>query len=72
MSTVLFLICRSNPGPGLAIAGLNLVAALALVVVSLLLGTAVLLASLQSLGARVAHFACAAARKPTALPEQQR
>ena len=72
MSTVLFLLCRANPGPGLAIAGLNLVAALALVVVSLLLGTAVLLASLQSLGARVAHLAGAAPWKPLALPEQKR
>ncbi len=71
MSTVSFLLCRANPGPGLAIAGLNLIAALALVVVSLLLGIAVLLASLQSLGARVARFAGAAAWKPTALPEEK-
>jgi len=72
MSTVLFLLCRANPGPGLAIAGLNLVAALALVCVSLLLAIAVLLASLQSLGARVAQFAGAAPWKPLALPERKR
>ena len=71
MSTVLFLLCRANPGPGLAIAGLNLVAALALVVVSLLLGSAVLLASLQSLGARVVHFAGAAPWKPMPFRERK-
>ena len=57
MSTIFFLLCRANPGPSLAIAGLNLIAALALVCVSLLLGVAVLLACLQSLGAGVARLA---------------
>jgi hypothetical protein len=66
MSTMLFLLCRANPGPGLAIAGLNLIAAFALVCVSFLLGIAVLLACLQSVGERVAHLAGAAARVPLA------
>ena len=57
MSTFFFLLCRANPGPGLAIAGLNLIAALALVCISMLLGAAVLVACLQSLGARVARLA---------------
>ncbi len=71
MSTVLFLLCKANPGPGLAIAGLNVVAALALVVFSLLIGIAVLLASLQSLGAQATHFA-GTGWKAMALPEQER
>lgn len=58
MSTFFFLACRANTDPGLAIAGLNQIASVALVCVSLLLGgVAVLLAALHSLGARVARLA---------------
>ena len=69
MSTF-FLVCRANPGPGLAIAGLNLIAAFALVCVSLLLGAAVLLACLHSLGARVARLA-GGAELPTITSERR-
>jgi hypothetical protein len=55
MSTVLFLLCRENPGPGLAVAGLNLIVALALVGLSLLLSLAVLLACSQALARQVAQ-----------------
>jgi hypothetical protein len=70
MSTFFFLLCRANPGQGLAIAGLNLIAALALVCASLLLGVAVLLACLHSLGTRVACFQ-AVRNGPTIASEQQ-
>ncbi len=56
MSTFFLLLCRANPGAGLAIAGLNLIAGLALVCLSFLLSIAVLLACLHSLGARVARL----------------
>lgn len=50
MSTHLFFGGRENPGPGLAVACLSLVVALALVCVSLLLGvTASLLVRLHAL-----------------------
>lgn len=43
MSTLLFFVGRGNPGPGLAVACLNLIVAVALVCVSLLLGLTVAL-----------------------------
>jgi len=72
MSTVLFFLCRANPGPGLAIAGLNLVVAVALVCVSLLLGIAVLLAWLHSFGERMASLALARKRVPLPAPADER
>jgi hypothetical protein len=41
MSTLLWSLAKENPWPGLALASLNLVVALALVGMSLLLGVAV-------------------------------
>jgi hypothetical protein len=50
MSTLLWSLARENPWPGLALASLNLVVALALVGLSLLLGVAIsLLAGLRAL-----------------------
>ena len=72
MSTVLFFFCRANPGPGLAIAGLNLVVAAALVCVSLLLGIAVLLTWLYSFGERMAGLAFATKRIPLPVPADNR
>jgi hypothetical protein len=49
MSTLLWSLAKENPWPGLAVASLNLVVALALVGLSLLLGvTTSLLAGLQA------------------------
>jgi hypothetical protein len=49
MSTLLLSLARENPLPGLAVASLNLVVALALVGLSLLLGVAIsLLAGLHA------------------------
>ena len=70
MSRFFFLICKANPGPGLAIAGLNLVAAFALVCVSLLLGVAVFFACLHSIGVRVARLTYDA-ELPTIAPERR-
>jgi hypothetical protein len=48
MSTLLWSLAKENPWPGLAVASLNLVVALALVGLSLLLGVAIsLLAGLH-------------------------
>jgi len=41
MSSLLFALAKENPWPGIAIASLNLVVALALVGVSLLLGVTI-------------------------------
>lgn len=41
MSTLLWSLAKENPWPGLAVASLNLVVALALVGLSLLLGVAI-------------------------------
>ena len=50
MSTLLWSLAKENPWPGLAVASLNLVVALALVGLSLLLGVAIsLLAGLHAL-----------------------
>ena len=49
MSTLLLSLAKENPWPGLAVASLNLVVALALVGLSLLLGVAIsLLAGLHA------------------------
>ena len=49
MSTLLWSLAKENPWPGLAVASLNLVVALALVGLSLLLGVAIsLLAGLHA------------------------
>jgi hypothetical protein len=49
MSSLLLLLARENPWPGLAVASLNLVVALSLVGLSLLLGVTIsLLAGLHS------------------------
>ena len=53
MSTLLWSLARENPLPGLAVASLNLVVALALVGLSLLLGVAIsLLAGLHAFADR--------------------
>jgi hypothetical protein len=55
MSTFLLSLAKENPLPGLAVASLNLVVALALVGLSLLLGVAIsLLAGLHAFGDREA------------------
>ncbi|MDB5502863.1 MAG: hypothetical protein JWR89_2765 [Tardiphaga sp.] len=41
MSTLLLLLARENPWPGLAVASLNLIVALSLVGISLLLGVTI-------------------------------
>ena len=41
MSTLLWSLAKENPGPGLALASLNLVVALSLVGLSLLLGVTI-------------------------------
>jgi hypothetical protein len=52
----LFLVGKENPGPGLAIACLNLIVALALISIGLLLGVTVsLLAWLNSIATRAAE-----------------
>jgi hypothetical protein len=43
MSTLLWMVAKENPWPGLAVASLNLVVALSLVGLSLLLGVTILL-----------------------------
>ena len=49
MSTLLWSLAKENPWPGLAVASLNLVVALALIGMSLLLGVAIsLLAGLHA------------------------
>jgi hypothetical protein len=49
MSTLLWSLTKENPWPGLAVASLNLVVALALIGMSLLLGVAIsLLAGLHA------------------------
>ena len=49
MSTLLWSLAKENPWPGLAVASLNLVVALALIGMSLLLGIAIsLLAGLHA------------------------
>jgi hypothetical protein len=49
MSTLLWSLAKENPWPGLALASLNLIVALALIGLSLLLGVAVsLLAGLHA------------------------
>ena len=49
MSTLLWSLAKENPWPGLAVASLNLIVALALVGLSLLLGVAIsLLAGLHA------------------------
>ena len=55
MSTLLWSLAKENPWPGLAVASLNLVVALALVGLSLLLGVAIsLLAGLHAFVDRLA------------------
>jgi hypothetical protein len=50
MSTLLWSLAKENPWPGLAVASLNLVVALAIIGISLLLGVAIsLLAGLHAL-----------------------
>jgi hypothetical protein len=49
MSTLLWMVAKENPWPGLAVASLNLVVALSLVGLSLLLGVTIsLLAGLHA------------------------
>jgi hypothetical protein len=55
MSTLLWSLTKENPWPGLAVASLNLVVALALIGMSLLLGVAIsLLAGLHAFADREA------------------
>lgn len=55
MSTLLWSLAKENPVPGLALASLNLVVALALIGMSLLLGVAIsLLAGLHAFVDRAA------------------
>jgi hypothetical protein len=67
MSTLLWSLAKENPWPGLAVASLNLVVALALVGLGLLLGVAIsLLAGLRAFVDRAALPIKRQAQRPRA------